>query len=123
MLPVAVATAFLITLPFATNESFSDGPLIAVEIAVATASAVIAFTAVLLPGAAIHTWLMQMIESRNASLGVRWAVALALSPLIGAWLLVFDHSEHEPSAWVFYFGSMALFAGGSVWYGSHRRAR
>ena len=120
VLPVAVATAFLITLPFAKNESFSDGALIALEIAVATATAVIVFTAVLLPGAAVHTWLMRVLESRRASLVIRWTVALVLSPLIGAWLLVFDRSGHEPSAWLFYFGSTALFAGASVWYGSRR---
>jgi hypothetical protein len=122
LLPVAVATVYLITisLPIGERDGFSDNALIVVEIILATFTVAVVVSAVLAPGAAAHTLLMHRLETQRVSLAVRTAVAVLLSPLIGAWLLVFVHSDHDVAGWSLYFGSSALFAVASVWYGSRR---
>jgi len=121
--PVAVATALLITLPLGADDgSFSDNALIVLEVIFATVNATMVLTAILLPGAAAHTWLMRRLEERRIPVVVRAPVGLALSPLIGAWVLIFTYSDVNLGSWLF-FGCAALFACASVWYGSRRRNR
>ena len=120
LLPVAVAIAYLITisLPIGEKDGFSDNALIVLEVIFGTLTVTVVVSAVLAPGAAAHTLLMHRLETRRVSLAVRTVVAVLLSPLLGAWLFVFAHEDHDGTGWSLYFGSSALFAVASVWYGS-----
>jgi MFS family permease len=122
LLPVSVAIAYLTTilLPIGEEDGFSDNALIVLEVLMGTFTVTVVVSAVLVPGAAAHTLLMHKLERRRVSLALRTVVAMILSPLIGAWLLVFAHSDHDVTGWLLYFGSSALFAVASVWYGSRR---
>ena len=122
LLPIAVATAFTFSLPFPRTSDWSDNALVLLEIPIAIFVATLVFTAILLPGAAAHVWFVHVLEKRGVRTQIRVSLALISSPLIGIWLLLSDRST-EWSGWLFYFGSMIIFAAASVWYGSKRSRR
>jgi hypothetical protein len=119
LLPVAVLTAFVLSLPFGGTGDFSDNALIVLEVIYATAIFTIVFTAILTPGAAAHTLLVAALEAKAVPLPVRAAIGLVTSPLIGGWLVLFDGND-DLAAWLAYFGGMVLFACASIWYGSRQ---
>jgi len=119
LLPFAVTTAFLLSLPFGSGNGYSDNALIVLEIPLAAITFTIVFTAILTPGAAAHTLLVAALEAKAVPAPVRAAIALVTSPLIGGWLVLFE-GDDDLAAWLAYFGSMVLFACASIWYGSRQ---
>ena len=130
-LPVAVATAYAISIAFlaaaalSRGDYFPDDPWAVAGVSYGLVVVSLTFTVILLPGAVAHTWLMHMVETRRVSLMARTTIALVLSPLIGGWFLVFmlRDSPHlasiATSLW-FCLGTGALFACACVGYGSRR---
>jgi Na+/melibiose symporter-like transporter len=120
LLPVCVAVAFLVSIPFSNDGSYSDNALVVLEVFFATFNVTVVLTVILLPGAALHTWLMHTVESRRASLLTRAVVALTTGLLMLGPLYLLP-GEDDAGAWVFYAESVVLFACASVWYGSRLR--
>jgi hypothetical protein len=118
LLPIAVATAFLLSLPFGGDHGFSHNTLIVLEVIYATAIFTFVLTAILTPGAAVHTLLIRELEVRRFSFVARASVGVATSPLMGGWYFLVVDGDDDLAAWLAYFGSMVLFACASVWYGS-----
>jgi hypothetical protein len=118
LLPVAVAAAFLLVLPFRTDDDFSNNALIVLEVLIATFSATVMISIVLVPGAVAHTWLVHTLEAKRVRLPVRVAIAVLSSPLIGAWIFLLPDVRGDHGVWPLYAASVALFASASVWYGS-----
>lgn len=116
LLPVAVPTALLLSLPFAGTDEFSDNLLIVLEVILSTVTFTLVFTAILTPGAAAHTLLVAALEERAVPVAIRGVIALVTSPAIGGWLLLVA-GDADVAFWLAYFGSMVLFACASIWYG------
>ena len=123
LLPVCVAIAYLISIPFSSDGTFSNNALIVLEVPLATFTLMLVLTVILLPVTALHTWLMNTLERRGASLVARAAIALsACLPVVGLSYLVIGDDDGF-GAWVLFVGSLVLFSCASVWYGSRRLRR
>ena len=128
-LPVSVAAAYAMSIAFlaaaaiSRGDYFPDDPWAAFGVFYGLVVVTLTFTAIMLPGAVAHTWLMNMVETRPVSPTARTTIALMLSPLIGGWFLVFmvrdspDLVSIATSVW-FCLATSALFACAGARYGS-----